>query len=147
MSLPVKAQNIAQETVQYAKKANAGEQQDKLNPADSSNPQKSVLLHGFSSVKQQAYGSTPLEKLEKSAFDREQYRNMTMLRSVQGIHAPLRLLAERKAASHVGHLPFLPRSNLMLDVLEGRDEMITPNEIFNGKPLAQIAEHKNSKHH
>lgn len=46
MSLPVKAQNIAQETVQYAKKANAGEQQDKLNPADSSNPQKSVLLHG-----------------------------------------------------------------------------------------------------
>lgn len=84
-------------------------------------------------MKQQAYGSTPLEKLEKSAFDREQYRNLTMLRAVQGIQAPLRLLAERKAASNIGHMPFLPRSNLMLDVLEGRDELITPNEIFNSK--------------
>lgn len=55
-----------------------------------------------------------------------------MLRNVQGIHAPLRLLAERKAASKVGHLPFLPRSNLMLEVLDGRDELLTPNDIFDG---------------
>lgn len=46
MSLPVKAQNIGQETVQYAKKVNAGERQDKLNPMDAVNPQKSVLIHG-----------------------------------------------------------------------------------------------------
>lgn len=76
----------------------------------------------------------PLEKLGKSHYDREQYRNLTMLRTVQGIHAPLRLLAEQKAASKVGHLPFLSsRSNLMLDVLNGRDELITPNDIFDSK--------------
>lgn len=46
MSLPVKAQNISHETVQYAKKANAGERQDKLDPMDNINPQKSVLIHG-----------------------------------------------------------------------------------------------------
>ena len=90
-------------------------------------------LASLSSVKQEYYGKHPLEKIEKLHYDRDQYRHLTVLRSVQGIHAPLRLLAERKAAANVGHLPFLPRSNVMLEVLDGRDELITPNDIFAGK--------------
>ncbi|KAJ6225854.1 hypothetical protein RDWZM_004399 [Blomia tropicalis] len=116
------------DVVQYKKKSSAPK--DKLDPLDVSNPQKSMLLHGFSSVKQRNYGVHPLEKLEKLHQDRTLYQDLTMLRSVQGIHAPLRLLAERKAASNVGHLPFLPRSNFMLDVLSGNDEMIQPCDIY-----------------
>ena len=73
-----------------------------------------------------------MENSEKSYASREQYRKASILRSVQGIHAPLRLLAERKAALQVGHLPCLPRSNLMVDVLDGNDELILPNDIYGG---------------
>ena len=57
------------------------------------------------------------------------------LRSEQGIGAPLKLLMERKAASNVGRLPFLPSSNLMTEVLTGRIDSIGFEDIFNGKNL------------
>lgn len=88
-----------------------------------------------SSIRQKNYGVHPLEKSEKSYYDREQFTRASVLRSVQGIHAPLRLLAERRAAGKVGHLPCLPRSNLMADVLDGRDELLLPEDIFNSKSL------------
>ena len=50
--------------------------------------------------------------------------NMSILKKVQGIQAPLKLMMERQAASQVGRLPFLASSNLMKDVLEGKDEEI-----------------------
>lgn len=49
---------------------------------------------------------------------------MIMLRNTQGIHAPLRLAMELKSAEKVGRLPFLPSSNVMRDVILGRDEDI-----------------------
>lgn len=58
--------------------------------------------------------------------------NYSMLRSTQGIHAPLKLMMEKNYASKVGRLPFLPSSNLMLEVLEGRDESIGFEDIYNG---------------
>lgn len=57
--------------------------------------------------------------------------NMAILRNTQGLHAPLRIAMEMKAASKIGHLPFLPSSNLMMDVLTGRDLEIGPEDIFN----------------
>lgn len=50
--------------------------------------------------------------------------NMVLLRNAQGLHAPLRLAMELKAAEKVGRLPFLPSSNIMRDVILGRDEEI-----------------------
>lgn len=50
--------------------------------------------------------------------------NMTMLRNTQGIHAPMRLAMELKAADKIGRLPFLPSSGLMRDVILGRDDEI-----------------------
>ena len=46
------------------------------------------------------------------------------LRQVQGVHAPLRLHAEQRAASRVGRLPFLQSSNIMMDTLTGRDDTL-----------------------
>lgn len=68
--------------------------------------------------------------MEKTRLAREEYRDLQILRSVQGIQAPLRQLSERKAASNVGRLPFLRSSNLMSDVLLGHDELIMPENIF-----------------
>lgn len=49
---------------------------------------------------------------------------MVMLRNIQGLHAPMRLAMELKAADKIGRLPFLQSSMMMRDVLLGRDEEI-----------------------
>ncbi|KAH9422584.1 hypothetical protein DERP_003261 [Dermatophagoides pteronyssinus] len=94
------------------------------------NPLKSTFIYGPSSIRQSNYGGHPLERLEKTRLARDEYRDLQILRSVQGIQAPLRQLAERKSAANVGRLPFLPSSNLMMDVLLGHDEMIMPENIY-----------------
>lgn len=50
--------------------------------------------------------------------------NMVLLRNSQGLHAPMRLAMELKATEKIGRLPFLPSSNMMKDVLLGKDEEI-----------------------
>nr|CAD7406462.1 unnamed protein product [Timema cristinae] len=57
--------------------------------------------------------------------------HMTMLRNLQGLHAPLRLTMELRAAEKVGRLSFLPSSNFMRDVLSGRDEEIGFEDFLN----------------
>lgn len=63
---------------------------------------------------------------------------MVMLRNIQGLHAPLRIGMELKAASKIGHLPFLPSSNAMLDSLTGRDIDIGPDDVFNTPEFREI---------
>ena len=54
-----------------------------------------------------------------------------MLRNVQGLHAPLRIMMELKSLKNVGRLPFLPSSNLSRDVILGRDDYIDFDDILN----------------
>lgn len=64
---------------------------------------------------------------------------MVMLRNTQGLHAPLRIAMETRAASKIGHLPFLPSSNVMMDALTGRDLDIGPEDIFNTSEFREVA--------
>ncbi|KAF8557364.1 hypothetical protein OG21DRAFT_1482245 [Imleria badia] len=57
---------------------------------------------------------------------------LTMLRNVYGLHAPARLLMERKIVAANPHMPGMGRSNLHLDILMGRDETLDPADIFLG---------------
>lgn len=77
-------------------------------------------------------GKHPLEALERTHRQRIDSNNYLMLKSIQGIHAPLRLMTERRAAQQIGRLPFLTSSNLMLEVLDGRDETIGFEDVLNG---------------
>uniref|UniRef100_A0A131XT79 Putative proteasome maturation factor ump1 n=1 Tax=Ixodes ricinus TaxID=34613 RepID=A0A131XT79_IXORI len=90
-----------------------------------------VMLNGFSSVKNNASTVHPLELSERNYKDNNLKIQLAMARSIQGLHGPIKLMAERKAASQVGRLPFLPSSNVMLDALEGGDETITFEDIYN----------------
>jgi len=65
-----------------------------------------------------------LELLEQTFHFRADAMEMALLKRTQGINAPLKLMLERQAAGRVGRLPFLPSSQLMKDVLEGKDEDI-----------------------
>ncbi|KAF7319871.1 hypothetical protein MKEN_00770300 [Mycena kentingensis (nom. inval.)] len=57
---------------------------------------------------------------------------LTLQRNLHGMHAPMRLLMERKIVATNPHMPALPQSNLHLDILMGRDETIEPVDIFGG---------------
>ena len=70
-------------------------------------------------------------------MERTQLLQLQVLKETQGIHAPLRLMMEREAASRVSRLPFLPSSGLMLDVLTGRDEDLGPETLFNSGSEAE----------
>ncbi|KIL70598.1 hypothetical protein M378DRAFT_94973 [Amanita muscaria Koide BX008] len=61
---------------------------------------------------------------------------LSMKRDIHGMHAPLRLLMERKLVSADHHMPALPRSNLQLDILMGRDDVLEPADVFGGMETA-----------
>lgn len=80
---------------------------------------------------------------------------LNLKRDAYGIHLPMRLLMERKLVSPVRfilfilfvnqcvpsqnpHMPVLPRSNLHLDILMGRDEVIEPVDVFGGKSILRL---------
>ncbi|KAF8060965.1 proteasome maturation factor UMP1-domain-containing protein [Lyophyllum atratum] len=58
---------------------------------------------------------------------------LTLQRNIYGMHAPMRRLMERKIVSQSS--PFMSTmspSNLHMDILMGRDEIIEPADIFLG---------------
>ena len=63
---------------------------------------------------------------------------LQVLRNTQGVHAPFRLLMERKAASQVSRLPFLPSHHVALDVLTGNDEFVGFEDILGGQEVGEV---------
>jgi len=57
---------------------------------------------------------------------------LNMLRDLHGLHAPMRLLMERRIVSANPHMPAMPLSNIHLDILMGRDEALDPADFFLG---------------
>ena len=80
----------------------------------------------------------PLETSEARWNEHQDKIRMTVLRNTQGVHAPFRLLMERKAASHVSRLPFLPSHNVALDVLTGNDEFVGFEDILGGPEVGEV---------
>ncbi|XP_051533295.1 proteasome maturation protein-like isoform X2 [Myxocyprinus asiaticus] len=88
-----------------------------------------TLRRGFSSVKNELLPSHPLELSEKNFQINQDKMNFNTLRNIQGLHAPLKLQMEYRAARQ--RLPFLPSSNLALDTLRGSDDTIGFEDILN----------------
>ncbi|KAF9243744.1 proteasome maturation factor UMP1, partial [Melanogaster broomeanus] len=57
---------------------------------------------------------------------------LTMLRDLHGVHAPTRLLMERKIVAANPHMPGMGQGNIHLDILMGRDETLEPADFFLG---------------
>uniref|UniRef100_A0A9J8B060 Proteasome maturation protein n=2 Tax=Cyprinus carpio TaxID=7962 RepID=A0A9J8B060_CYPCA len=85
----------------------------------------------FSSVKNELLPSHPLELSEKNFQLNQDKMNFNTLRNIQGLHAPLKLQMEYRAARQIQRLPFLPSSNLALDTLRGSDDTIGFEDILN----------------
>jgi len=82
-------------------------------------------------------GSGLRERLESYDETQDNLR-LTMQRNIYGLHAPMRLLMERKIVAYNSHIPALgyERDNVHLDILMGRDELIEPQDVFGGAEIA-----------
>uniref|UniRef100_A0A8C0MMI1 Proteasome maturation protein n=3 Tax=Canis lupus TaxID=9612 RepID=A0A8C0MMI1_CANLF len=95
--------------------------------------QHDLLRKGLLCVKNELLPSHPLELSEKNFQLNQDKMNFSTLRNIQGLFAPLKLqMGDPWAVQQVQRLPFLPSSNLSLDILRGNDETIgfedTPND-------------------
>ncbi|XP_012229127.1 proteasome maturation protein [Linepithema humile] len=107
------------------------------------------MTSGLSASRQSVGYAHPLEASEKNYKKNQDRMDMILLRNTQGLHAPLRMAMELKATEKIGRLPFLPSSNMMRDVLLGRDQDIGFEDIFNipefreqmGQPHAVVENH------
>ncbi|KAG8283648.1 hypothetical protein J6590_011016 [Homalodisca vitripennis] len=89
------------------------------------------MVYGLGKIHDKVTASHPLEESEGNYAAMRDATQMTVLRNTQGLHAPLRLTMERRAAQQVGRLPFLPSSNLQLEVLRGDDVTLDFCDILN----------------
>ncbi|XP_003706578.1 proteasome maturation protein [Megachile rotundata] len=104
---------------------------DQFNIRDDNYGVPNPMISGLGAIRQNIGYSHPLEASEKN-YEKNRIRtNMILLRNTQGLHAPMRMAMELKATEKIGRLPFLPSSNMMRDVLLGRDEEIGFEDILN----------------
>ncbi|XP_041973158.1 proteasome maturation protein [Aricia agestis] len=99
----------------------------------------SPMVAGIGATKNKLGMSHPLQMSEQNFHRNEEKMNMAMLRNIQGLHAPMRLAMERKFSSQVGHLPFLPSSNLQHDVFTGRYLDIGFEDILNTPEFCEVS--------
>ncbi|XP_018340755.1 PREDICTED: proteasome maturation protein [Trachymyrmex septentrionalis] len=107
------------------------------------------MVSGLSSIRQSVGFAHPLEASERNYKKNQDRMNMILLRNTQGLHAPLRIAMELKATESIGRLPFLSSSNVMRDILLGKDQNIEFEDVFNtsefreqmGQPHAVVENH------
>ncbi|CAL8311750.1 unnamed protein product [Merluccius merluccius] len=97
-----------------------------------------TLRSGFSSVKNEILPSHPLELSEKNFQINQEKMNFATIRNIQGLHAPLKLQMEYRAARQIRRLPFLQSSNLALDTLRASDESIGFEDILNDPAQSEM---------
>ena len=90
--------------------------------------------HGLRRQVDQVTPIHPIEISERNFAKNEEKAWLQQLQKLQGIHAPLKIMHEKRAAANTGHFPCIStRSNFQLDILEGNDDIITFDDIL-GRP-------------
>ncbi|XP_057604022.1 proteasome maturation protein-like [Hippopotamus amphibius kiboko] len=97
-----------------------------------------LLQKGFSCVKNELLPSHPLELSEKNFQLNQDKMNFSTLRNIRGLFAPLKLQIEFKAVQQVQRLPFLPSSDLSLDILRCNDETVGFEDILNDPSQSKL---------
>jgi proteasome maturation protein len=91
-----------------------------------------TLQYGTRSIAQEVKSDSAIKQRLESWEETQDNLKLTLQRNIDGLHAPIRLLMERKIVSANPHMPALPQSNIHLDILMGRDETLEPADFFGG---------------
>ncbi|KZT22123.1 proteasome maturation factor UMP1 [Neolentinus lepideus HHB14362 ss-1] len=91
-----------------------------------------TLQYGPRSIATEVKTVSPIRQRLENWEQTQDNLKLTVQRNVYGLHAPVRLLMERKIVSSMAQMPTLPQSNLHLDILMGRDETLCTGDFFGG---------------
>ncbi|KAF7986209.1 hypothetical protein HWV62_38640 [Athelia sp. TMB] len=91
-----------------------------------------TLTYGARSIAHDVQSTSGLQARLEAWEETQDNLKLTMARNVQGLHAPMRVLMERKIVGFNPHHPALPTHNLALDILMGRDELLEPADFIAG---------------
>ncbi|KAF7784523.1 hypothetical protein Agabi119p4_688 [Agaricus bisporus var. burnettii] len=91
-----------------------------------------TLTYGPRSLAAEVKSTNGIKNRIENWEETQDRTKLTMLRTVYGMHAPMRLLMERKIVKPSPSFPGMPQSSLHLDILMGRDELIEPADVFLG---------------
>ncbi|KAH8101636.1 proteasome maturation factor UMP1 [Cristinia sonorae] len=83
-----------------------------------------TLTYGPRSIAAEVHTTSTIKDRLENWEETQDNVKLTMLRNVYGLHAPVRLLMERKTIAMNPHMPAFTTSNIHLDVLMGRDETL-----------------------
>ncbi|THH11382.1 hypothetical protein EW145_g696 [Phellinidium pouzarii] len=89
-----------------------------------------TMRYGLRSLATEARAQSELKHRLDNWEETQDNLQLTFQRHIYGVHAPIRLMMERKIASTNMHIPAFPRSNVHLDILMGRDETLDFADIF-----------------
>ncbi|KAH7096398.1 proteasome maturation factor UMP1 [Auriculariales sp. MPI-PUGE-AT-0066] len=103
-----------------------------------------TMRFGLRSLAAETNGRDPLQgRLEKWEETQDALR-LNLQRNIYGLHAPVRLLMERRMVAENPHMPGFGQTNIHLDILMGRDETLDVADFFGetaeGGPLDARAE-------
>ncbi|KAI9179414.1 hypothetical protein H9P43_004734 [Blastocladiella emersonii ATCC 22665] len=96
-----------------------------------------TFRHGMHAVKHEVSPHHPLEPVLHQADDLYFKRNITMHRTVYGLHAPLRLQMERSLVSLKPSQLLFASRNLALEVLTGKDETIDVEDVLGDRDFVE----------
>ncbi|KAH8120685.1 proteasome maturation factor UMP1-domain-containing protein [Phellopilus nigrolimitatus] len=95
-----------------------------------------ALQYGPRSLATEARAQSQLKQRLDNWEETQDDLKLNIQRDLYGLHAPVRLMMERKIVSTNMHMPALPRSNIHLDILMGRDESLDIADIFGETEVA-----------
>ncbi|CEL57565.1 Proteasome maturation protein OS=Bos taurus GN=POMP PE=2 SV=1 [Rhizoctonia solani AG-1 IB] len=89
-----------------------------------------TLRYGPRTLVTEIAGASSIEKRLENWEATQDNLKLNLRRNMYGMHAPVRLLMERKAVFSSPHMPAMPQSNIHLDILMGRDEALDVGDFF-----------------
>ncbi|KAI0271607.1 proteasome maturation factor UMP1 [Gloeopeniophorella convolvens] len=99
-----------------------------------------TLKYGPRSLADDIKATNSLQNRLENWDETQSMLKLTMHRNIYGLHAPMRQLMERKLVSYNPHMPAMAQSNIHLDILEGRDEILDVPDFFDfeARPSSDI---------
>ncbi|KAG8833142.1 hypothetical protein FRC17_011262 [Serendipita sp. 399] len=89
-----------------------------------------TLRHGPRTLASQHNNRSALQNRLENWERTQDELKLNLYRNVYGLHAPVRLMMERKLVAQNPHFPALPQSNIHLDILMGRDSTLDIGDFF-----------------
>ncbi|CCA73905.1 related to UMP1-proteasome maturation factor [Serendipita indica DSM 11827] len=89
-----------------------------------------TLKYGPKSLASQHNNQLPIQSRLENWEQTQDDLKLNLYRNIYGLHAPVRMMMERKIVAQNPHFPAVQQSNVHLDILMGRDTTLDVGDFF-----------------